>query len=222
MYLCCCSLLPDIIGKSGACIRAIQDYTHTRMNVPQTKEDASKVKIKIAGKRDDIAQAKSIIKDIIQYRHHAVTHPGVVHTELENIPERMFNLIIGSKGSEIRHIQNNFKVSVHMPSSEPDAVAKNILVVGNASGVESAKKYILKIVDQAATQESDTAATASAWKDDAKAAGGGDGDGDGDAPNEWTQQYMYNRSSAGGTLADAAVKVVDAQATAWNNASEGW
>ncbi len=202
--------LADIIGKNGACIRTIQEHTRVKVNIP-ADDGSAKRKIKLAGTREAIAQAKSIIKEIMEFYHHPITHPGIVHTELE-VPERMYNIIIGAKGSEIRHIQNNFKVNVHIPSQ--DSLNKNVLIVGASTGVEGAKKYIMKIVQQTTAQESDAAVTAGVWNEQ-KA----DEDDKGD---EWTQQYMYNRNRTQGTVADAAGRAIDAQTSAWTSAVSGW
>jgi hypothetical protein len=45
------------------------------------------------------------------YGHHELTHPGLAHKEME-IEEWRYRYLIGTKGSEMRHIQNNYKVKV--------------------------------------------------------------------------------------------------------------
>lgn len=94
--------------------------------------------------KDNVIRAKALIKELIQYYHTEITHPGIVHEELE-VPTSYYNYIIGAKGSEIKHIQANFKVGVHIPNLE--SINKNVVVVGLPANVESAKKYILKIID---------------------------------------------------------------------------
>jgi hypothetical protein len=94
--------------------------------------------------KDNVIRAKALIKELIQYYHTEITHPGIVHEELD-IPTSYYNYIIGAKGSEIKHIQANFKVSVHIPNLE--SINKNVVVVGMPTNVESAKKYMLKIID---------------------------------------------------------------------------
>lgn len=114
--------------------------------IPQSSgaESKSSVKIGISGMKDNVIKAKALIKELLLYYHTDITHPGVVHEELD-IPSNFYNYIIGAKGSEIKHIQSNFKVSVHIPNME--SVNKNIVVVGQPSNVDHAKKYILKIID---------------------------------------------------------------------------
>jgi hypothetical protein len=67
------------------------------------------VKILLAGNRDKIAVARSLILDLCKYYYTPITHPGMTHVEM-NIDPRYYNYVIGSKGSEIKHIQANYKV----------------------------------------------------------------------------------------------------------------
>jgi len=149
-----CRYLPDIIGKGGANIRAIQDSLQVKVIIPPSTsgsnnalvptETKTSVKIGISGMKDNVIKAKALIKELVLYYHTSITHPGVTHEELD-IPSNYYNYIIGAKGSEIKHIQSNFKVSVHIPNME--SINKNIVIVGQPSNVEHAKKYILKIID---------------------------------------------------------------------------
>ena len=90
-----CRYLPEIIGKGGANIRAIQDATGVKMIIPQVARDhALPVKITVAGNKDKVAQAKAIITDITQYFHSSITHPGLIHVEMD-VPAPMYNSLIG-------------------------------------------------------------------------------------------------------------------------------
>lgn len=138
--------IPDIIGRNGNVIKKIQDIFKVKLNIPDTSNrDASvtKIRITVAGMKEQVAQAKNVIKEITQLFYSSVTHPDTTHTELDVAPET-YSLIIGPKGSEIRHIQSNFKVSVHIPNSETHF--EKVLVVGTAVAVEKAKTYILKMI----------------------------------------------------------------------------
>lgn len=139
--------LPDIIGKNGAHIKAIQEKLSVRVVVPQQagKDDKANVKIAVSGMKDSVIKTKALIKELMQYYHTEITHPGFVHIEMEVAPQ-YFNYIIGAKGSEIKHIQAFYKVQVHIPGA--DSTSKVILVVGLPQSVEAARLYILKIVDK--------------------------------------------------------------------------
>lgn len=117
-----CSLsrfLPDIIGKGGASIRAIQAHTGVKISTPSDYTKVlpsgetvtpSKVKIILAGNRDKVSVARGLILDLCKYYYTPVTHPGMTHVEM-SIDPRYYNYVIGSKGSEIKHIQANYKVN---------------------------------------------------------------------------------------------------------------
>lgn len=145
--------LPDVIGKGGACIRALQQHTGVKITTPAntTKADgsaASKVKIGLAGPREKVTEARNLIKEITKYYHTSVTHPGVTHIEMD-IPANYYNYIIGSKGSEIKHIQNSFKVNVYIPIA--DSNNSNVLIVGEPANVASAEKHIRKLIEKVDT-----------------------------------------------------------------------
>lgn len=206
-------LLPEIIGKGYCNINAIKEACEVKVSIPETNNNdkSDKVKIKVAGKREAIQKAKDIMNEIIEFHHSSVTHPGFVHVSLD-ISKHLYSTIIGPKGSEIRHIENNFKVDVHIPSD--NSVHKNVLVVGPPAGVEAAHRYILKIVGAAADQQ---ASNLEGWNNESDDADNND--------EEWAAQYMYNRTGKkAGTISDSsAFKTLDAQKAAWNTASSsGW
>lgn len=154
--------IPHIIGKGGVVRKALQDASGVRISVPDgvARDDPNPVKIGLAGPKPKVAEAKKLIKEITKFYHTSVTHPGMVHVEMD-VPSSMYNYIIGAKGSEIRHIQNNFKVSVYIPNG--DSVTQNLLIVGLESGVENAQRYIQKIIDQATRDKDAAADVADAW-----------------------------------------------------------
>jgi rRNA processing protein Krr1/Pno1 len=153
--------LSDIIGKKGLNIRAIQDFTGVKLAVPQVSRDhILPVKITVAGPKEKVQQAKDIILELITYFHTTVTHPGQVHVEMD-VPVALYNYIIGSKGSEIKHIQANFKVAVHIPNA--DSRVKQVLIVGEPVGVKGAEKYIQKIIDQAMADREAAEKMADSW-----------------------------------------------------------
>ena len=118
------------------------------------------VKILLAGPPSKVSETKKLIKELMQYYHTSLTHPGLVHNEI-NVPSPLFNLIIGKGGSEIKHIQNNFKVSVYIPNAE--SVTQNVLVVGESRGVTQASNYIQKIIDQATVDKEAAMIAADSW-----------------------------------------------------------
>merc|ERR1711982_23416 len=115
------------------------------------------------------------------YYHSEVTHPGQVHEELD-IEEWQWRFIIGSKGSEMRHIQNNFKVRVYVPREH--SANQKVVVVGEKDGVVRAKAYIDKLLYNA--EHRPTGGRGSDGQAD-------DHWGDEDEEEEWMKQYIVKR-----------------------------
>jgi len=143
--------IQSIIGKSGAVIRALSNHTGVKITVPADVKTpgpdgvVSKVKVGLAGPKDKVALCRNLIKDITRYYHTPITHPETIHEELQ-IDEKYYSYIIGQKGSEIKHIQNSLKVSLHMP--DKDTVNPNVVIVGEAAAVERAKAHIAKLMQK--------------------------------------------------------------------------
>lgn len=98
------------------------------------------------GDKSAVKKAKECIKQLTQWHHTDVTHPGAIHEEMD-LDQALHKYVIGSKGSEIHHIQNNFKVSVHIPNAA--SLHTGILVVGEQDGVTKAVVYINKVIEKA-------------------------------------------------------------------------
>jgi len=188
------SAFPDLIGKQGAIIRAIKETLKAEISIPPIPKDAGKAsgkgggkvsaaqaakkyKVTIAGSKDAVSKAKETINDILMYYHSEITHPGEVHEEFE-IQQWQLSYIIGKGGSEMRHIQSNFKCRVYVPretSANPMTV-----IVGERPNVDRAKTYVEKLL----------------WNAENAPKGREDkaDDGWGDEEHEsWMDQYMYKR-----------------------------
>jgi polyribonucleotide nucleotidyltransferase len=208
--------LPEVIGKGGCYIKAIQDSLSVRLSVPHgvTRDETANVKIGIAGSVEKVIQAKAVIKQITMFYHADITHPGVIHVEMTDVPASTYNLIIGPKGSEIRHIQGNFKVSVHIPNANSNC--KELLVVGPPQNVESAAAYIRKIVNQSAKDES-AASEAFGWPTDGV---------EEPVQEVWMEQYVHlSAADREQPLEAPAAAPVSKPLSAWGSAvaySEGW
>merc|ERR1712176_1512637 len=145
---------PNIIGQKGAIIMELKKELKVEINIPQGIQKDSKgtwgkkkYPLSIAGSNENVDKAKEVIGDIVYYGHHPITHPGVVHEEME-IEEWTYRFIIGPKGSEMRHIQNSFKVNVNIPRDNYRDTGSNpnLLIVGEAGDVARAKKHIEKVI----------------------------------------------------------------------------
>ncbi len=155
--------LKDIIGKSGSVVKALSSHTGVKITIPDNIKapgpdgKVSKIKIGLTGQREKVSLARALIKDLTKYYHTTVTHPGLVHAELE-IPANYFNYIIGAKGSEIKNIQGTHKVSVYIPDA--DSANPNVIVVGEPQNVIAAQSHIEKLITRADERAAAAAAAA--------------------------------------------------------------
>ena len=155
------SYIKEIVGVKGATIRAIQDHFQVKIVVPVDVKDKKECRLTVAGSKDKVQATKDTIKDLMKYYHTPITHPGQIHCEMD-VPSHLYNHIIGARGSEIKHIQANFKVQVYIPN--PDSINKNVVIVGKQQAVDSAQRYIqTKIVDQAGRDDQAAVEMQLAW-----------------------------------------------------------
>eukprot|EP00927_Polykrikos_kofoidii_P022354 TRINITY_DN208_c0_g2_i4.p1 TRINITY_DN208_c0_g2~~TRINITY_DN208_c0_g2_i4.p1 ORF type:complete len:493 (+),score=138.81 TRINITY_DN208_c0_g2_i4:80-1558(+) len=173
--------LPDLIGKGGVIIMALKEQLKVEINIPKTGPPGGKWNVTIAGKQHDVERAKQVITEIQTYYHSEVTHPGQVHEEIE-VPSWAYAWIIGKAGSELRHIQNNYKVRMYIPR-EGVSTNENVVIVGEKSDVPRAVAYVQKVLSGAAD--------ASKGRDRQEKAD--DGWGDEGEEEDWMKQYMYKR-----------------------------
>lgn len=196
MHMYLHSYVKLIIGTQGVVRKAIQDHTGvSKISVPpapNSKDHSGPVKtlpvkVELAGHRAKVAEAKRLIKELMQYFHTPETHPGVVHNEMD-VPSALYNIIIGKGGSEIKHIQNNFKVSVHIPNAE--SVNQNVVVVGELKNVTQACNYIQKIIDKATEDKEAAVIAADSWAEHETEKGAEANE------EEWMKQYLKKPSSS--------------------------
>jgi len=177
------SAFPDIIGKQGCVIRKIKDELNVSVNIPgdapKNAAPNKKFKVTLAGKNADVDRAKEVINNIIMYYHDPITHPDQVHEEMD-IQQWHLSFVIGSKGSELRHIQNNYKVRMYIPRET--SVNKKVVIVGDQFGVERAKAYIEKLLWNA--EQAPKGRGAADQADD----GWGD-----EEEEDWMKDYLYKR-----------------------------
>merc|ERR1719356_2230562 len=179
------SHFPDIIGKGGVIIQAIKKELKVEISIPPTPDDAvkqsKKYKVTLAGSAKQVEEAKEVLNSIIMYTHHELTHPGVVHEEME-IDNWSLKYIIGKNGSEMKHIQKNWDVKVSIPRE--NSTNQKVLIVGEALNVERAKAYVERVL----------------WNAENQVRGGRDKVDDGDAWGEedddepWMKDYIYKRT----------------------------
>merc|ERR1719456_2170507 len=135
----------ELIGKEGKVIRAIKDSLKVELSIPKIPQNAKvremtkKLKVGFAGRKADVEKAKEVVNDICMYYHHEITHPGLMHKELE-VEAHQTRFIIGKGGSESRHIQNSYRVKMYIPNEH--SANEKLLIVGEELNVGRAVKYV--------------------------------------------------------------------------------
>lgn len=176
------SSFPDIIGKQGAVIQKIKAECKVEIDIPSVPKNPpenKKFKISLVGSGEAVEKAKAVIESIVMYYHHEITHPGLVHEELD-IQEWNYRFLIGRGGSEMRHIQNNYQVKVYIPRAGKSMNPK-VVVVGERKDVDRAMLYIEKMLwqaDQPKGRDRPDGAAAEEEEEDHE---------------PWMDQYLYKR-----------------------------
>lgn len=142
----------EIIGKGGRVIREIQEQLDCKVNVPDTSNTGRKkvIKVGLAGTQANVEEARAVIKSIVRFHYHSLTHPGMTHAEME-VPSHNFSAVIGPRGSNIKHLQNSYDVKINIPSAEMQD--QKVIVTGPTSGVKFAVQEIEKVVHRANCEE---------------------------------------------------------------------
>lgn len=150
--------LSEIVGPGGRTIKALQETLSVKVTIPPTDWKPNQVqtgqvklaKVGIAGPKDAIKETKEVIRSLMKWHHHEVTHPGLIHEEV-HVPQEFYHCVIGPRGSEIKHIRGNFKVDVYLPKDDtPDQ--ENTIVVGRQTDVERAIAYIGVLMERDSEQ----------------------------------------------------------------------
>jgi len=177
-------VFPDLIGPQGCIIRKMKEALKVEVTIPAVPKGAppqKKFPVTIAGQKENAEKAKEVIEHIVQYYHHDITHPDTDHIEMQLDPS-MYSYIIGTKGSELRHIQNTFKVRVYIPRDHSENW--NVVIVGEKKDAERAKASMEKTIAKASEPRGRGAA------DKADDHWGGE-----DADEPWMSQYLYKRKT---------------------------
>ena len=137
--------LSEIVGPGGRVIKALQAECNVKISIPEHTTPGKPCRVGIAGGRDDAKNAKRAVKTLLEFHHHEITHPGLVH-ELVHVPHEFFHCVIGPKGSEMRHIKGNYHVEVYVPNAE--SLLQDVVVVGKKNDVKKAISHIHTLMDR--------------------------------------------------------------------------
>jgi rRNA processing protein Krr1/Pno1 len=145
--------LKEIVGSGGKTIKALQSTLEVKITIPPTDWNPNTppttippvCKVGIAGTKDNTKLCKEAIQSLMEYHHHEITHPSMIHEEV-HVPREFFHCVIGTRGSEIKHIRGNYRVDVYMP--QDDSTTDNVIVVGPPQNVEKAIGYIKVLMER--------------------------------------------------------------------------
>merc|ERR1712232_46812 len=149
--------------------------------------------VTIIGERNSVTKCHEAVRSILMHHHHESTHPGEQHDTIE-VHAQARAAIIGKNGSELRHIQNNWRVRVYMHR-------ETVSIVGLANDVARSTAYVKRML--ARNEGRFLAETAKAlvrqrlgndavdrWGISDEAV---DHWGDEEAVEEWMHEYLYRR-----------------------------
>ncbi|KAL2161967.1 hypothetical protein VTH06DRAFT_7752 [Thermothelomyces fergusii] len=116
---------PQIIGKGGATIKAIQEKTGARIHIPKEdghaaasgEDDDELIKVVIEGNTQQAAHARDLIYGLIGER------AGTVSLTLKDVPAEFYPFIAGANNSNIQLIEQEFGVQISVPASQPSSSA---------------------------------------------------------------------------------------------------
>jgi len=139
-----------IIGRRGAMIRELQDKSGATIDVTDATEGGMTV-VQLSGTLETIKKAKSLIARTYQdeaQRSPQKSGPNEGDSTIEfEIPEDKCGLVIGSRGSKIREIQQDTGVGVNVGSR--DTAVQGLIKVtltGEAERCENAQKVIMDLI----------------------------------------------------------------------------
>ncbi|EGG21486.1 ankyrin repeat-containing protein [Cavenderia fasciculata] len=138
-----------VIGKGGKKLNELRELTNTQINIPGIKDTDHRIEIK--GRKDDVEIARQRILEMIKPKE---PKKKMVEAEPEgdeitllkvpNIAKENHRLIIGSGGSTIKRLREEFKVKITIPP--PDSANTAVEIQGDIDNVTKAMQEINKII----------------------------------------------------------------------------
>jgi len=141
------SQLHEIIGKGGKFIKALQEGTGAKINIPRVERGTAAAsrpqKVGLVGTRDEVKTVKAAIKHLLKYHFCEYTHPGCIFVEMELFGSQLGKLI-GPRGQTVKSIQGDTKTTIHTPSR--DSINQKVVIVGKQANVAAAQARITKLL----------------------------------------------------------------------------
>lgn len=138
-----------LIGPQGATIRDIQDQSGAQVDVARRNTVVDgEIVVTLTGPEESCDIARSAIKNLIDESTNS-------ETMMMWIEESMCGLIIGSRGSKIRSIQDNSGANVKIDKRNEARDGKvQVTITGNESQCADAKQEIEEIISESSNKES--------------------------------------------------------------------
>lgn len=135
-----------VIGPQGSTIRDIQVRSGAQLDVARRKDAVDgMVEVTFSGPQDCVDVAKSMVKDLLDESNQ---HGGRDYdTVMMMIEDTMCGLVIGSRGSNIRSIQENSGARIRIDKRNEARDGKvQVAITGSEEQREDAQAEILRII----------------------------------------------------------------------------
>jgi len=152
-----------IIGRKGAKIRELQERSRAKIDVTD-EVDGDDTVVRISGSAEQVANAKSLISRLLQDRNEMGNSPGKRERGPPQqsyepnvsfqVPEDKCGLVIGSRGSKIREIQQDTGATVDVGSRD-SAVDGYITIslTGDQEACDAAEHIIKELISESQNVE---------------------------------------------------------------------
>jgi len=155
-----------IIGRKGAKIRELQDRSRAKIDVTD-EVDGDDTVVRISGSVEQVDHAKSLISRLIQDRNEMGNSPGKrergppQHHQQSyepsvsfQVPEDKCGLVIGSRGSKIREIQQETGATVDVGSRDTAVDGYiTISLTGDQEACDAAEQIIKNLISESQNVE---------------------------------------------------------------------
>jgi rRNA processing protein Krr1/Pno1 len=131
-----------LIGPGGAHIKAITAHTGAQIKLPKRGDTQSgNDAVVIIGSRDEVREAKLLIKELLETGITQVTHPGMIIGRMA-FPFERVGWLVGHAGHTVKSIQGNTKTKITIPKT----AGQMVVIVGTQEGIAAAIKEITRVI----------------------------------------------------------------------------
>jgi len=145
----------NVIGPQGSTIRDIQDRSGAQVDVARRKHAIDgMIDVTFTGPQECCEHARSMINDLLEDSNQ--NRGGGYDTVMMMIEESMCGLVIGSRGSNIRSIQESTGARIRIDKRNEARDGKvQVAITGSSDQREEAKSEINRIISDSARENND-------------------------------------------------------------------